>query len=622
VRENYRDITADGEYYNFSVDYEELEVQYDNEFTAIAHIVDSDGQKYEYNMSHTDKAGSRLWNLTLPNSEWLSKDYIMWFDVQNGNSSTKLIGGRVQPMSKGSFFVLGPYHELSSERAWDKNYTFTANNRAQTSTFTKHHKLNIYRSIESILINGTLGADSRLREDDFTDFWVEFRRGGTQNYNDWHIIPTTSGFMDYNNVTGVWNVTYPFLNTFPAGQYFYRLKLQTIEKGIYASAWCELRIHNFQPQDFTINSFPTSGNYLRENTIVNFDIDISDIESDETGLQSSFLLECLDRTPSHDPYSWSKIADTQTTTPLGGNLYNLAGTFKYSRSIHIGPYNEIYVIVTDDDPYWPQTGKLRVPDFGVNITNNAPVMSMAIDSDKADDSVFRNNSMLVHWNITDLDDWDYQNFTIHTWTIDYPNATQEVYNEGNRAGIIEYNGINHRWEYDRFYTRYDSFGTYAFTINFEDPDSKSTSYQYFNPEIKNNLPTLVNMTFENLDRPNMTVELLLNRETGEVINDNLSDFIVYRASDNIRFTLNVTDVEDSYMPIRDNNITEVYFKLENRKFTIDDVYTGASQDSRDYSTFVMNKSGSVDGVETWISEFQLPGDADFYAIWNLPLEFH
>jgi len=81
--------------FNVCIDYHALEVRYTNYFSAVVHISDSDGNLLEYPMINTvDQTTYRVWEYEFKIKTNSSKNYIMWFDVQNGNSSSKLIGGR------------------------------------------------------------------------------------------------------------------------------------------------------------------------------------------------------------------------------------------------------------------------------------------------------------------------------------------------------------------------------------------------------------------------------------------------------------------------------------------------------------------------------------------------
>ncbi|MHA1872093.1 MAG: hypothetical protein ACTSXF_14200, partial [Promethearchaeota archaeon] len=591
---------------NACINFERLEISYKNYFSAVAKIADKDGVLHYFNMTNTvDGSGYRIWELNFSASDFIAQEFLIYFDIQNGNSSSKIWGYRVQTIKVSE----NNYHWSSfvardEEHWWDGNYTISVKRRPLSSSFTQGVP-QIYRINYHFMCNGTIqdpDGYGLLHEDNYSAFFIQFRLGGAQEQKNWPISVSILGSnLNYSDTTGFWNLDYAFGSYISAGRYFYRLYIQSKEGITYASDWYDLRILNYQPKNFVINSFNPSGSYYREVTPLSFDIRIYDLESNESGLYPSFMMNCLDRTGQD--YTWIRNASTSQITSVGGNTYRISGNFVFGREINIGSYDNIYIRVSDNDPVWPETGRLRIGNVNITILDNAPFVSMVLDSVSANDSVYRNNSMTLYWNISDFDDWDWQNFTLSSFRIDYPNGTFE--NIG--AGSVIYNVSSRRFEYHRFYNIYESIGTFAFTIDYTDPDGEHlVSVMHYNLNVLDNLPILKELMFINL---NETVNGTHPHAT-LYTNNNLTDFMLFRGYQTLKILVNLSDIEDTYKPEKSYHINTVYFTLTHNKTSLYDPWPNkyASWDN-----FTLKSVDTANHIETWELSLTLPTSKYFYA---------
>jgi hypothetical protein len=595
-------------YLNCCIDYEAIEVQYENYFSAVMHVADSEGYLSEYPMENTlDDTTFRVWEYDLLIGSNSSRDYIIWFDVQNGNSSSKLIGGRYSSIKiSDTNFLNIPYVSFSEQKWWDGNFTISVKQRVLGSTFVMGQSA-LFRITHTFQTNGTFVLSARIPRSYFDTFSIQFRLGGQLNFESWvsQSVSVDTNSLDYNQATGLWNLSYNFPTTYKAGRYFYRLFLKSTDGNYFATEWGDMRIFNYQPNTFVSDEFNPNGIFYRENTAFPFNIRINDLESEASGITIGFQMNCEDR--NGNPYLWNRDADSVVKAEISENTFRLSGTFKFGREINVGDYNNLYIVVTDDDNVWPQTAKLRFA-ASLSIKNSLPIASIPISSNRSGNELFRNNGVQLYWNITDLDDWNYQNFTLDTFRVDYNNGT--VVNPA--TSLINYDPVHHRFEFNRFYSIYDSNSTHVYTLNYTDPDGDPlVSSQILNLKVKDNLPTLVQIQFENLNKTkDGTIEYYNLVKSGVPIPGNLSAFQIHRGNEIVRITIQLTDIEDSHRSDRNYNISKVYFKLIHNMVSDYDPWPNGLATWDDLE---MMQTGSFNGIEKWELNLTLPTSRYFYA---------
>ncbi|MHA1338772.1 MAG: hypothetical protein ACTSRZ_01955 [Promethearchaeota archaeon] len=583
---------------NLSLVYEALEIRYNNTYSATLYVQNDDNLVYTYRMNDAyHNASIKTWQCTIPTDQYTNPNYAISFLLQNGNSTVKMFARRFETYYDPLYdeWYKRIIADYSEETWYSRNQTFSIRDRTISTSFNPSD-LTITRSTDLFMVNGTLSSEGKIDVGNYTSFLIELRKGNESEYSDWIFYPRSSVFT-YDVATGFWNISKYISNNTEAGRYFYRLRLETVQGQVFATDWAEVTFLNFQPRVVEVNTLNVNGQFYRENTAIPFDIRIREIETDISNLKLEFGLIALDRSTSHNQFLWTRQTSFSYVA-LGDDYFNLTGTFTFGSDINIGNYNHFYIRLIDDDPISSQIGAQRIF-ANIQILDNSPQWSQTPQPNVS--SLYRTNTVQISWNFTDLDDFDVlNNFTITTFTITDPSSNVHPLNVGNI--IYDAAPSQMRFEYDYQFSISNQTGIYTFTIAIQDPDGLQIS-NTTTVTVLNNLPTLSELKIENL---------ATNTYATLVQDNNLTDFSIYRGTQQMRVTVNLTDIEDSYL--NDAAISRVYLSFTH-KFTaaqIGDPWTDSANFDTDL-TLINSASQNGNGIQTWSGTLTLPVADQFYS---------
>lgn len=586
-----------GDNLNVSLAFEQLEVQFDNTYTCQAIFRGTETQTTEvFNMTDIyHDATKKTWSLQFPSYKYIPQDFFVTFVLQNGESVAKMYAARKQ----GYLSTLGNKTIVQTgygeEMFYDRNQTMSIRSRQLGSTFEDKQGF-IYTDIEALHVNGSLSTEAQTAFFNYSQFYVQWNNNTAGGPTEWPIISMTD---KYNSSTGIWNKSEILTHQkYDAGRAYYRLFLEMKDGNTFATEWEDIRILNYQPRVTKINELDLSNPFYREDTELNFDIQIREVETDPDDLTLSFVLPCNDRTVSNNPLIWSRVASFSYTSE-GNDYYNLTGSVKFGSEINIGTYDNLFIYITDDETIQQQTGAERISG-SIQILNSPITVDTALQSNVTSDEIFRENTLELSWNFTDNDDSSpLNNFTATTFTVEDPDDDVVSLQTSN----INWDPISKLFEYNYYFNRDNLTGIYTFTVRYEDPDG-SFAQQTIEITVKNNLPIMTELKLENIDR-----DFYVSHTT----DNNISSFWIYRGFEDMRVTVNLTDIEDSYQG--SNKVSEVYITM-NHEYS---AAQGRDPWPNTYFTWDTNltyvSTTTLSGVETeqWEGILSLPTSQYFYA---------
>ncbi|MBD3354090.1 MAG: hypothetical protein GF364_21590 [Candidatus Lokiarchaeota archaeon] len=584
---------------NACIAYQALEIRYDNYFTADAVVFSEDTGTNTYAMADIGHTGTtKQWQVNIPVNEALPNDYMIVFFLQNGNSTARIFAGRYQSYDTGASYKYVVQTGYDEEEWWVMNQTMSVRPRTLSSSVNLGNSY-VKRTSDLFQVNGTLSSEAQIAAGNYSSFEIQMRRGGDQLISNWLYYPQVGINFDYQYTTGFWNLSKTFTDVISAGRYYYRLLLTTNDDNVYATEWEDVRILNYQPnvQDYVVDA---GTDYYRENTEFDFEMQIRETETNVNDLTLEFVLPCLDRTNDNNPFLWKKQISDPTVEDQGDGVYNISGSFKFSKDIHIGDYDNIYFSITDDDAIWPQTGALRIPK-SITILNNAPQIVTSLSSNVTNDDIYRDKTVNLYWNYSDVDDpYPLDNFTFSVFNIEDPDSSIT----GLNTGDIVYDPLPDKMLFGYNYTfgKTAILGTYTFTIEVEDPDGANV-LQTIDIDVLNNLPVVTEIIIENLETGQYAT---LNQD------GNISQFWIKRNTQQFKLTVNLSDVEDSYLG--DNQINKVYYEIRHEYSVATSGDPWTSSISWDTNLTILKDAGeNGNGIETWTGTYSLPVDTEFYS---------
>lgn len=583
---------------NVSLAYESLEVRFDNTFTAQAIFRGSITQQTEvFNMTDVyHDASKKTWEVQFPTSDYIPQDFFITFVLQNGESVAKMFAARKQgyiSVEGNKTIVQTGYDE---ENFYNRNQTMTIRSRKLSSTFDNKQGF-LYPEIEDLHVNGTLTGEANTAFLNYSQFYVQWNNNTAGGPTEWPIIAMTD---KYNATTGVWNKTQVLSQEkFNPGRVYYRLFLEMKDGNGYATDWESIRVLNYQPRITQINELDLSTPFYREDTDLNFDLTIREVETDPGDIILKFVMPANDRTVSHDPMIWERTASFSYSDE-GDDYYNLTGSVKFGSDINIGVYDTLYIYLIDDEATQQQTGAERIA-ANIQILNSPITVDTALQSNVSSNEIYRENKMELSWSFTDFDDTNpLSDFTATTFSVEEPDSN--VINL--QSGDVVWNPLDEVFEYEYYFYRDNLTGIYTFTVEYEDPDGAS-ALQTIEITVRNNLPTMSELKLENLDRGFYSTHSADN---------NISSFWMYRGFEEMRVTVDLTDIEDSYQG--SSQVSEVYLTLRHTYSAAQGRDPWPNNEYFTWDTNLTHVSTATESgkeIETWTGIFNLPTSEYFYS---------